>query len=110
MCSVTLSGGQYCSTDRGDSTYANPGDNITINCVVTDSAAEFKMNVLRWSIPSHNISITNTNGEDSSDVSRNNFVSTVSNYDDESYITNASLTFPSHIRFGRICCSVYECS
>ena len=59
--------------------------------MVTDSAAEFKTNVLRWSIPSHNISITNTNGEDSSDVSRNNFVSTVSNYDDEFYITNASL-------------------
>ena len=52
------------------------------------------MNVLKWSIPSHNISITNMNGEDSSDVSRNNFVSTVSNYDDESCITNASLTFP----------------
>ena len=30
------------------------------------------------------------NGEDSSDVSRNNFVSTVSNYDDESYITNVT--------------------
>ena len=34
----------------------------------------------------HNISITNMNGEDTSDVSRNNFVSTV---------TNASLTFPA---------------
>ena len=34
------------------------------------------------------------NGEDSSDVSCNNFVSTISNYDDESYITNTSLTFP----------------
>ena len=70
--------------------------------MITNSAAEFKMNVLKWSIPSHNISITNMNGEDSSDVSRNNFVSTVSNYDDESSvlhykcITNIS----SHIRFG----------
>ena len=36
------------------------------------------------------LNITNTNGEDSSDVSRNNFVSTVSNYDDESYITNVT--------------------
>ena len=47
------------------------------------------MNVLKWSIPSHNISITNMNGEDSSDVSRNNFVSTVS-------IMMMSLTLQMH--------------
>ena len=88
LCSVILSGGQSCSTDKGDNTHADPGDKITVWQQI-QSAAEFKMNVLKWSIPSHNISITNTNGEDSSDVSRNNFVSTVS-------IMMMSLTLQMH--------------
>ena len=47
--------------------------------MITDSAAELKwMSLNGVFLHIRNISITNMNGEDSSDASHNNFVSTVS--------------------------------
>ena len=90
---VTLLGGQYCSTDEGDGTHADPGDIISINCAVDNP--DNLLNSLVWSISSFGVSVTNTNGNDDSDEDQPEFVSTVNSFDPTQRTTNATLTFPA---------------
>ena len=96
LCSVTLLGRQYCRTDIGDGTHADPGDMITINCEV-DNPNDVVFNILIWSIPSQTLDIDHLNDEqgdtESDDVNGVNFISAVISSDDTEKITNASLTF-----------------
>ena len=88
---VTLSGGQYCSTDEGSGTHADPGDIISINCAVDNP--DDLINILTWTIDSFGVSVTNVNGNDDSDADQPEFVSTVNSSDNSLRSTNATLTF-----------------
>ena len=59
LATVTLLGGQNCSTDEGDA-HADPGDMISINCAV-DNPDGFS-NVLVWTIDSFGVSLSNIDG------------------------------------------------
>ena len=89
-------GGQYCRTDIGDGTHADPGDMITINCEV-DNPNGGGVNLLTWTIPSQNVDIDHANDEEGvtgdDNVNGVNFESTVISSDNVEEITNASLTF-----------------
>ena len=85
---VTLLGGQYCSTDGGGDTHADPGDIVSINCAVDNP--NNLLNVLVWTISS--VQFANLNGENATD---GEFVSTVNSFDNSLRTTNATLTFPA---------------
>ena len=85
---VTLLSGQYCSTDGGGGTHANPGDIISINCAVDND--DGLINILTWTISS--VEFNNIDGEDATD---GDFVSTVNSFNDTLSTTNATLIFPA---------------
>ena len=114
---VTLSGGQYCSTDGGGddahvvlrslretSAHAVPGDIISINCVVDNP--DYVINALIWSISSYGVLIANVNGDNAVDVDldKPEFVSNC--FDNTLRTTNATLTFPATLDLDG---SVVEC-
>ena len=90
---VTLLGGQYCTTDGGDGTHADPGDIISINCAVDNP--DDLLNTLVWSISSFGVQVTNINGIDDSDEDQPEFVSTVNSFNNTLLTINATLTFPA---------------
>ena len=90
---VTLSGGQYCSTDEGDGAHADPGDMISINCAV--DSPDNGLNILRWTIFSFGVLVSNIGGDDDNDLDQPEFVSTVNSFDNTLLTTNATLTFPA---------------
>ena len=87
-----LDGGQYCRTDIGDGTHAEPGTNISINCVVDTFGSNIPTNLLIWTIPP-NVSITHTDGAPGSDPEDPEFVSCVNSFNNSLLTTNATLTF-----------------
>ena len=95
LCSVILFCGQYCRTDIGDGTHADPDDMITINCEVDNPNGG--PNILTWTIPTQNVDIDHVNdmeGDTDSDSANGiNFLSTVISSNNMEEITNASLTF-----------------
>ena len=93
LTSVVLDGGQYCRTDIGDGTHAEPGTVISINCAVDTSRSGIPTNLLSWSIPSEGISITHTNGASGSDPDDPEFISTINSFNNSLLTTNATLTF-----------------
>ena len=88
-----LDGGQYCRTDIGDGTHAEPGTNITINCVVDTSGSGIPTNLLIWTIPLEDVTIVHPNGAPASDPDDPEFVSTINSFNNTLLTTNATLTF-----------------
>ena len=89
---VTLLG-QYCSTDGGDGTHADPGDIISINCAVDNP--DNQLNILTWAIFSFGVLVSNINGDNANDLDQPEFESTVNSFDNTLLTTNATLTFPA---------------
>ena len=71
-------GAQYCRTNVGDGTHADPDEMITINCEVDNPNGG--LNLLTCSIPSQNVDIDHLNDVQgdttSNDVNGVNFLST----------------------------------
>ena len=87
---VTLLGGQNCSTDEGDVTHADPGDIISINCEVDNPDGFSK--VLVWTIDSFGVSVSNIECiTDDGDADQPEFVSTVNSFNSTLLTTNAIL-------------------
>ncbi len=92
--SILLSDGPYC-TDSGltNTIHAVPDTTISITCA-TDNP-DGSVNVLRWTIPSFGVSVSNTDGDDDDDTDQPEFISTVNSANNTDATTNATLTFPA---------------
>ena len=73
--------------------HAVPGTTVSVSCSVDNPNGG--LNVLIWTIPLNNVSVTNVNGNLDADTDQPDFVSAVTSSDNTEATTTATLSFPA---------------
>ena len=92
--SVLLSSGPYCDDGSNSVQHAVPGTTVNVSCSVDNP--NNTLNVLSWTIPSHDVSEANVNGVNGADADQPDqpdFVSTVISSNNTEGTTTATLSF-----------------